>query len=730
MKLKKTTKKGFTIVELVIVIAVIAILAAVLIPTFSSLIEKANESVDIQLVRNINTVLTTESVDGKHATAHDAILTVSENGYNVDKLSPTSENRLIMWDMKNDRFILADKDGSEVYPNDGKTPTDKVYLWKISNTYVENEVYSVYLTEEYEGSELTVSTGVDVGYNTEDINVIYTAPAVAALAETQDKYVVIRTNSENSVVTVNSGAYCVDHYGVAFKALVTSGEYCLYGKLVGDLVATETNVKANIQSKAEVGGAAFGNVEGNGNFVAAPAGVEPTTSFAGGLGTKEVPFIVATSEQFENIVSLCSLMENDKIPQYIKLIEDVKTNKALNTMFLGELDGNGHTITFNPEEWSWPSLFQGTMNGDATFKNFTYVCENKVAPIAFSAAYGYTGGTVTFENITAASANPGEVLSLVYNYTSPFLCNTYEGNVVFRNCVNEISYSTTCNYNGIFIGNYPAANWTKQADGSYTLPTIVFENCVNKGTISGVNVGFFTGNDTKTSDATRIFLVDSPDYVNRYSITNTSSIAYYISGCSNEGVIIGTTTASAFSSKDNGSQQTSADYIAMNKALTDAQFHSGMMFVSTITDISLSLNNNKVTINPSTSEVDKYVVKLVMYGQKITEDAPQFIIEYEVKASAVTSTSFNYVTSVIMFNEYEAENSKTFEELVAAYGKKETVQFDYVEVPNADGSVTLVVKPISGSTGYRYSGAPDYNLYAQINGVTYGSVQYRHGEIA
>lgn len=37
-------KKGFTIVELVIVIAVIAILAAVLIPTFSGVITKAQNS--------------------------------------------------------------------------------------------------------------------------------------------------------------------------------------------------------------------------------------------------------------------------------------------------------------------------------------------------------------------------------------------------------------------------------------------------------------------------------------------------------------------------------------------------------------------------------------------------------------------------------------------------------------------------------------------------------------
>ncbi len=40
----KVRKKGFTITELVIVIAVIAILAAVLIPTFSNVIEKANQT--------------------------------------------------------------------------------------------------------------------------------------------------------------------------------------------------------------------------------------------------------------------------------------------------------------------------------------------------------------------------------------------------------------------------------------------------------------------------------------------------------------------------------------------------------------------------------------------------------------------------------------------------------------------------------------------------------------
>lgn len=49
---KLLNKKGFTIVELVIVIAVIAILAAVLIPTFSNVIESANKSADLSEAQN------------------------------------------------------------------------------------------------------------------------------------------------------------------------------------------------------------------------------------------------------------------------------------------------------------------------------------------------------------------------------------------------------------------------------------------------------------------------------------------------------------------------------------------------------------------------------------------------------------------------------------------------------------------------------------------------------
>lgn len=54
MKTNKN-KKGFTLVELVIVIAVIAILAAVLIPTFITVIGNANKSAAVQEGGNVKT---------------------------------------------------------------------------------------------------------------------------------------------------------------------------------------------------------------------------------------------------------------------------------------------------------------------------------------------------------------------------------------------------------------------------------------------------------------------------------------------------------------------------------------------------------------------------------------------------------------------------------------------------------------------------------------------------
>ena len=61
--MRKNNRKGFTIVELVIVIAVIAILAGVLIPTFAGIVEKANKSAALQEATSAYKVFLSESED-------------------------------------------------------------------------------------------------------------------------------------------------------------------------------------------------------------------------------------------------------------------------------------------------------------------------------------------------------------------------------------------------------------------------------------------------------------------------------------------------------------------------------------------------------------------------------------------------------------------------------------------------------------------------------------------
>ena len=77
--MRRNNKKGFTIVELVIVIAVIAILAGVLIPTFAGIVSKANKSAAEQEAANaykedlamLNAQVATDYPDGSKVGDYD-----------------------------------------------------------------------------------------------------------------------------------------------------------------------------------------------------------------------------------------------------------------------------------------------------------------------------------------------------------------------------------------------------------------------------------------------------------------------------------------------------------------------------------------------------------------------------------------------------------------------------------------------------------------------------------
>lgn len=124
--MKNLKRKGFTIVELVIVIAVIAVLAAVLIPTFSNVINKANFTSDISAVRNMNTILSVAKVtDGKVDSVSEARTALSEAGFDTEDLKATTTGYEFYWNSTYNVILLVDCSKAEesqwevVYPEEG-----------------------------------------------------------------------------------------------------------------------------------------------------------------------------------------------------------------------------------------------------------------------------------------------------------------------------------------------------------------------------------------------------------------------------------------------------------------------------------------------------------------------------------------------------------------------------------------------------------------------------------
>ena len=62
--MKKNNKKGFTLAELLIVVAIIAVLVAIAIPIFTSQLEKSREATDIANIRDIYAEISVGLLDG------------------------------------------------------------------------------------------------------------------------------------------------------------------------------------------------------------------------------------------------------------------------------------------------------------------------------------------------------------------------------------------------------------------------------------------------------------------------------------------------------------------------------------------------------------------------------------------------------------------------------------------------------------------------------------------
>ena len=120
---KKMNKKGFTIVELVIVIAVIAILAAVMIPTFGGIINTANESA----VKQAASALYKEAYA---LDLSDGVL----NGKDANNAAVAVAGATYSYDATNDKITFTYIDSAKKI----KVETNNGSTWNVTNPYPAN----------------------------------------------------------------------------------------------------------------------------------------------------------------------------------------------------------------------------------------------------------------------------------------------------------------------------------------------------------------------------------------------------------------------------------------------------------------------------------------------------------------------------------------------------------------------------------------------------------------
>lgn len=391
--MKNQRKKGFTIVELVIVIAVIAVLAAILIPTFANLINKANVASDTALVKNLNTILiSSEATDGKNVTMTDALKDAASAGYTVEKLTPTSTGD-ILWDEENDQFVLINADQTIF---SAKEVTDKKYkLWKIVDELPaagEEKGYSYYLSDDFTGTDVTVSSGLDVGNHTNIATVTYTN-------ETESKEVVIRTNGGILTVNGKSGENgdVVCHYNYADAVNVVSvGDhtYYEYGSVgftqivLGHYVVDESAVVSNLHIAGdsvivEIVSQAVPQITKNLSLNSFQLTINGVSESAASVEEKEINFDAIAQEYVNSVVkigevryfSLESAVSAAKAGDTIELIKNVDlTNYDAGAAHIINLTGKtldlcGFTITTN----NFGAVFDGS---DFTIQNGRWVCAN------------------------------------------------------------------------------------------------------------------------------------------------------------------------------------------------------------------------------------------------------------------------------------------------------------------------------------------------------------------
>lgn len=357
--MRKTNKKGFTIVELVIVIAVVAILAAVLIPTFVSVTKKANESNDVQAARNMNTFLAAAKVTDGVDSILDVYDIFEDSGYSVENYKPLYSGRHYYYDKQYNQIVYVNEaDNTIIYPAEHKGETRGDHDWfslsmsvaktkepaagnytnasgTITATVTNTEEYA-YVIQQYNEKGSTLNLTI-----TGDLDLM---GATCAIKETKGNITIKGESAENPVVIKNVTSNSQLDTGIVHNAEGVKANYYAGGIVTkittGKSVTFENVVFENIHVKTPtVGGAGIivGQMLATNDSHAKLTFNNVTVKNSSVIGHRDVGALVGAMQNG------CDVVINEKVTlENVK----VKTTGGRSGLVVGKLTGKS-SITFN-----------------------------------------------------------------------------------------------------------------------------------------------------------------------------------------------------------------------------------------------------------------------------------------------------------------------------------------------------------------------------------------------
>lgn len=550
----KKLKKAFTIVELVIVIAVIAILAAVLIPTFTSIIRKANEASDTALAKNMNTVLSTAEAGGDAPVDMEEVTYLMEqNGFKLENLNPTADGNVFVWNKATNRITYINRDKEVVYSGDnlasGSAFTASGDYWLTVKTAGDIEAWSglsyyfadKQIADDTAGLTFSTPSSVDTGTYSYQGTITYTFTEEAEVS----------VYGHVNALTVNAPEATVNNYSSVNKVTIQqvgANSYHEYG-YAKTLVVAATAVKANIVIEKtgmveEVDTSAAPDCKFTNNGYVYRRNGEPDTD------TTTYVYEITTAEElasFRDKVNGGQTFAGLKVALkadvdisgkvWVPIAYDSRENygKEGYLYFAGTFDGENHTVnglsnqgfqptvlrvdTYGtgsgvPEKNNYLYGFFGILQG-ATVKNLNMtnvnIATEEILLDSVGAIAGFASGSVTIENCTASGSIEGQdavagIIGRIYTYEK-------DVQVLIKDCTNNIDIVTSGDKAAGILGfGYPK-------DGAPANGYIVIENCTNTGRI------------------------EAALYAGGIAVSEGSTEGKYFTakGCSNTGEIVGKT---------------------------------------------------------------------------------------------------------------------------------------------------------------------------------------------